>query len=109
MSVLRHHHRPSLSIFATITTLTFLLLSSLAISALPLINTTRKLKLIERVVLNQQKLSGPGSSPPTCRFKCGRCSPCKPVRVSIQPGFTFTLEYYPQAWRCKCGNKLFMP
>lgn len=63
-------------------------------------------EVIERV---ERRLSGPGSSPPTCRSKCGRCSPCKPVRVSIQPGFSFTLEYYPEAWRCKCGNNLFMP
>ncbi|WMV34184.1 hypothetical protein MTR67_027569 [Solanum verrucosum] len=105
MSVSRHRHRP-FPIF------TFLLLISsllLIISALPLINPTIFCEA-EPISLNgQQKLSGPGSSPPTCRFKCGRCSPCKPVRVSVHPGFTFTLEYYPQAWRCKCGNRLFMP
>ncbi|KAJ4954724.1 hypothetical protein NE237_011507 [Protea cynaroides] len=55
------------------------------------------------------RLTGPGSSPPTCRSKCGRCSPCKPVHVPIQPGWSTTLEYYPEAWRCKCGNKFFMP
>ncbi|XP_048333896.1 EPIDERMAL PATTERNING FACTOR-like protein 5 [Ziziphus jujuba] len=63
---------------------------------------------LERV-LSQKRLTGPGSSPPTCRSKCGRCSPCKPVHVPIQPGLSFPLEYYPEAWRCKCGNKLFMP
>lgn len=63
---------------------------------------------LERV-LSQKRLSGPGSSPPTCRSKCGRCSPCKPVHVPIQPGLSFPLEYYPEAWRCKCGNKLFVP
>lgn len=57
----------------------------------------------------QKRLSGPGSSPPSCRSKCGNCSPCKPVHVPIQPGFSMPLEYYPEAWRCKCGNKLFMP
>nr|5XKN_E Chain E, EPIDERMAL PATTERNING FACTOR-like protein 4 [Arabidopsis thaliana]5XKN_F Chain F, EPIDERMAL PATTERNING FACTOR-like protein 4 [Arabidopsis thaliana] len=51
----------------------------------------------------------PGSSPPTCRSKCGKCQPCKPVHVPIQPGLSMPLEYYPEAWRCKCGNKLFMP
>ncbi|KAI3442004.1 Epidermal patterning factor-like protein [Psidium guajava] len=54
-------------------------------------------------------LAGPGSSPPTCRAKCGRCSPCKPVHVPIHPGLSLPLEYYPEAWRCKCGGKLFMP
>lgn len=54
-------------------------------------------------------LVGPGSSPPTCRSRCGGCHPCRPVHVAIQPGMSFTLEYYPEAWRCKCGNKLFMP
>nr|CAB3504676.1 unnamed protein product [Digitaria exilis] len=54
-------------------------------------------------------LVGPGSSPPTCRSRCGGCHPCRPVHVAIQPGRSFVLEYYPEAWRCKCGNKLFMP
>ncbi|KAK9182674.1 hypothetical protein WN944_025820 [Citrus x changshan-huyou] len=63
----------------------------------------------ETRVLDQKRISGPGSSPPTCRSKCGRCSPCKPVHVPIQPGLSMPLEYYPEAWRCKCGNKLFMP
>ncbi|CAN1129034.1 EPIDERMAL PATTERNING FACTOR-like protein 4 [Linum perenne] len=55
------------------------------------------------------RMGGPGSWPPTCRSKCGGCGPCKPVHVPVQPGVSFPLEYYPEAWRCKCGNKLFMP
>ncbi|CAN0857164.1 EPIDERMAL PATTERNING FACTOR-like protein 4 [Linum grandiflorum] len=55
------------------------------------------------------RMGGPGSWPPTCRSKCGGCGPCKPVHVPVQPGLSFPLEYYPEAWRCKCGNKLFMP
>ncbi|CAN4092899.1 unnamed protein product [Withania somnifera] len=115
----RYHlqHTPSSSSIcccfslATIATLTFLLLTPL-VSALRL-NPTRTLsggqsEGIERVVI-QRRLIGPGSSPPTCRSQCGRCSPCKPVRVSVEPDFSFTLEYYPEAWRCKCGNNLFMP
>ncbi|RCV38731.1 hypothetical protein SETIT_8G166000v2 [Setaria italica] len=54
-------------------------------------------------------LVGPGSSPPTCRGRCGRCAPCRPTRVAIQPGVGPQWEYYPEVWRCKCGNKLFMP
>ncbi|KAF9620541.1 hypothetical protein IFM89_013206 [Coptis chinensis] len=61
------------------------------------------------LVMGRRRLGRLGSAPPSCRSKCGRCSPCKPVHVPIQPGRSMTLEYYPEAWRCKCGNKLFMP
>uniref|UniRef100_N1R0K3 Uncharacterized protein n=1 Tax=Aegilops tauschii TaxID=37682 RepID=N1R0K3_AEGTA len=27
----------------------------------------------------------------------------------LVPGVSFPLEYYPEAWRCKCGDRLFMP
>ncbi|XP_059659860.1 EPIDERMAL PATTERNING FACTOR-like protein 6 [Cornus florida] len=54
-------------------------------------------------------LGGLGSSPPRCISKCGRCTPCKPVHVPVPPGTPVTAEYYPEAWRCKCGNKLYMP
>ncbi|CAL1368497.1 unnamed protein product [Linum trigynum] len=54
-------------------------------------------------------LGGPGSSPPRCASKCGKCTPCKPVHVPVPPGTPVTAEYYPEAWRCKCGNKLYMP
>uniref|UniRef100_A0A6N2LUE4 Epidermal patterning factor-like protein n=1 Tax=Salix viminalis TaxID=40686 RepID=A0A6N2LUE4_SALVM len=54
-------------------------------------------------------LSGPGSSPPRCTSKCGNCTPCKPVHVAMPPGTPVTAEYYPEAWRCKCGNRLYMP
>ncbi|ERN18543.1 hypothetical protein AMTRI_Chr12g272440 [Amborella trichopoda] len=54
-------------------------------------------------------LSGPGSSPPRCVSKCGKCTPCKPVHVPVPPGTPVTTEYYPEAWRCKCGNRLYMP
>ncbi|XP_039007233.1 EPIDERMAL PATTERNING FACTOR-like protein 4 [Hibiscus syriacus] len=59
--------------------------------------------------LSQKQHSGPGSQPPSCRSSCGSCSPCKPVHVPIQPSLMMPLEYYPEAWRCKCGNKIFMP
>ncbi|KAG6393101.1 hypothetical protein SASPL_147331 [Salvia splendens] len=52
---------------------------------------------------------GPGSSPPSCRSKCGPCTPCEAVHVVIHPGFTSKLEYYPEAWRCKCRDKIFFP
>lgn len=50
-----------------------------------------------------------GSSPPRCASKCGKCKPCKPVHVPVPPGTPVTAEYYPEAWRCKCGNKLYTP
>ncbi|KAK8511103.1 hypothetical protein V6N13_013515 [Hibiscus sabdariffa] len=59
--------------------------------------------------LSQKQHSGPGSQPPSCRSNCGSCSPCKPVHVPIQPGLLMPLEYYPEAWCCKCGDKIFMP
>ncbi|PKA61412.1 1,2-dihydroxy-3-keto-5-methylthiopentene dioxygenase 1 [Apostasia shenzhenica] len=63
----------------------------------------------EHPAFGRRRLAGPGSSPPTCRSKCGRCFPCRAVHIAIQPGHFVPLEYYPEAWRCKCGNKLFMP
>ncbi|RID69458.1 hypothetical protein BRARA_C01552 [Brassica rapa] len=54
-------------------------------------------------------LKGLGSSPPRCTSKCGRCTPCKPVHVPVSSGTPVTAEYYPETWRCKCGNKLYMP
>ncbi|CAM6026687.1 unnamed protein product [Sphagnum balticum] len=52
-----------------------------------------------------------GSSPPTCRGSCGVCYPCNPVHVIIGiPRVAITeQEYYPEVWRCQCGNMLFMP
>ncbi|GAB2274250.1 hypothetical protein Dimus_009015 [Dionaea muscipula] len=50
-----------------------------------------------------------GSRPPSCSTKCGKCKPCKPVHVTVPPGNPVTAEYYPEAWRCKCGNRLFLP
>ncbi|CAL9056146.1 EPIDERMAL PATTERNING FACTOR-like protein 4 [Musa acuminata AAA Group] len=51
----------------------------------------------------------PGSYPPLCAAKCGDCTPCNPVHVAVPPGRAVVAEYYPEAWRCKCGNKLYMP
>ncbi|KAI3459422.1 hypothetical protein Pfo_016085 [Paulownia fortunei] len=109
----RRRRRLTLS-FATVTTLAFLLLAS--VSALSF-NPSRQFsvgvrkireEVVERV-MTRRRLGGPGSWPPTCRSKCGWCEPCKPVHVPIQPGFSMPLEYYPEAWRCKCGDRLFMP
>ncbi|XP_038679197.1 EPIDERMAL PATTERNING FACTOR-like protein 6 [Tripterygium wilfordii] len=58
---------------------------------------------------SRRLLSGPGSSPPRCNSKCGKCTPCKAVHVPVPPGTPVTAEYYPEAWRCKCGNRLYMP
>ncbi|KAG0453555.1 hypothetical protein HPP92_024859 [Vanilla planifolia] len=50
-----------------------------------------------------------GSSPPRCIHRCGTCSPCRAVHVPFPPGTPAVDEYYPEAWRCKCGGRLFMP
>ncbi|CAK9326907.1 unnamed protein product [Citrullus colocynthis] len=63
----------------------------------------------EFMSLPRRGLGGPGSSPPRCASKCGKCTPCTAVHVPVPPGTPVTAEYYPEAWRCKCGNKLYMP
>ncbi|XP_020585913.1 uncharacterized protein LOC110028420 [Phalaenopsis equestris] len=57
----------------------------------------------------QHHLIRPGSSPPQCTFKCGKCTPCQPIHVPFPPGTYVIDEYYPETWRCMCGNHLFMP
>ncbi|KAL6970295.1 EPIDERMAL PATTERNING FACTOR-like protein 6 [Sarracenia purpurea var. burkii] len=58
---------------------------------------------------DREVLSWPESSPPRCSSKCGHCTPCKSVHVSVPPGTPVIAEYYLEAWRCKCGNKVFKP
>ncbi|XP_010931343.1 EPIDERMAL PATTERNING FACTOR-like protein 4 [Elaeis guineensis] len=60
-------------------------------------------------VRRRELSEGPGSYPPRCTSKCGTCTPCTPVHVPVPPGTPEITEYYPEAWRCKCGNKLYMP
>ncbi|RDY12971.1 EPIDERMAL PATTERNING FACTOR-like protein 6, partial [Mucuna pruriens] len=55
---------------------------------------------------SRRLLGGPGSSPPRCTSKCGKCTPCKPVHVPVPPGTPVTAEYYPEAWRCKCVHSI---
>ncbi|KAF5175067.1 Epidermal patterning factor-like protein [Thalictrum thalictroides] len=119
VGVIRHHHR----LLSTATAFALLFLASSSDSATTTTTTTLSNGLLVQqkgnsgssetlvqVMISRRRLgSRLGSAPPSCRFKCGRCSPCKPVHVPIQPGRSMTLEYYPEAWRCKCGNKLFMP
>ncbi|KAK4278484.1 hypothetical protein QN277_016323 [Acacia crassicarpa] len=64
---------------------------------------------IREISLSRRVLGGLGSSPPRCSAKCGKCTPCRAVHVPVPPGTPVTSEYYPEAWRCKCGNKLYMP
>ncbi|XP_030456645.1 EPIDERMAL PATTERNING FACTOR-like protein 4 [Syzygium oleosum] len=119
MSAPRHRRRhPST---AALTALAFLLLASAsaAISVSRQVVTTTAMSPraasphnswpLAEPLARRRLLAGPGSSPPTCRAKCERCSPCRAVHVPIHPGLSLPLEYYPEAWRCKCGNKLFNP
>ncbi|KAI5068002.1 hypothetical protein GOP47_0016347 [Adiantum capillus-veneris] len=55
-----------------------------------------------------------GSTVPSCTLQCGYCMPCVAVHVPVHPrgekhNQMGVLEYYPEAWRCKCKNKLFVP
>lgn len=51
-----------------------------------------------------------GSSPAHCLSKCGDCIPCTPVQIRIQPAILMSAnEYYPEAWRCTCRRKIYMP
>ncbi|CAI9107128.1 OLC1v1006419C1 [Oldenlandia corymbosa var. corymbosa] len=54
-----------------------------------------------------------GSSPPSCGGKCGGCTPCSPIRVTVPPKggerLMMSAEYYPQRWNCSCGGKLYHP
>ncbi|XP_023000566.1 EPIDERMAL PATTERNING FACTOR-like protein 5 [Cucurbita maxima] len=109
--LLHHHHNhhrrrrlPTLFLFAVV----LLLASAIAARPTPIKETQLPTGGEERVV-TRRRLSGPGSSPPTCRSKCGSCTPCTAVHVPIHPGLSLPLEYYPEAWRCKCGNSLYMP
>ncbi|KAL3517968.1 hypothetical protein ACH5RR_020557 [Cinchona calisaya] len=82
----------------------------LQIQGVQTFETRNGVEMTTRVAVGGRKLlGGPGSSPPRCISKCGRCTPCRPVHVPVPPGTPVTAEYYPEAWRCKCGNKLYMP
>ncbi|KAI4364370.1 hypothetical protein MLD38_020471 [Melastoma candidum] len=72
--------------------------------------SSARAQLERRTEMGMAMAVGPGSWPPSCRWKCGRCSPCVAVHVPVQPGReSRPMEYYPEAWRCKCGGKLYMP
>ncbi|KAF8369490.1 hypothetical protein HHK36_012695 [Tetracentron sinense] len=122
MGVLRNHNQR----FSAAIALALLFFASASVATLPPasqlgsglvgglrqeIDETKRgcgLEALERV-LTRRRLRGPGSSPPSCKSKCGSCSPCEPVLVPIPPGRSKPIEYYPEAWRCKCGNSLFVP
>ncbi|CAJ1977162.1 unnamed protein product [Sphenostylis stenocarpa] len=110
---MRHHRH--FHWLRTFTTFTFLLFSSvLAITTLTpqpsggaVKHLNREENLngspalpVKRSVEEEKRFGGPGSSPPSCRSKCGWCNPCIPVHVPVQPGLIIRLEYYPEAWRC---------
>ncbi|XP_050212254.1 EPIDERMAL PATTERNING FACTOR-like protein 5 [Mercurialis annua] len=51
-----------------------------------------------------------GSYPAKCHLKCNQCKPCMPIEVSIR---SMELQekdyYYPQVWKCLCGDYIFSP
>ncbi|KAL3649012.1 hypothetical protein CASFOL_005415 [Castilleja foliolosa] len=81
----------------------FLLLA--AVSALPL-NPTPQPSVGGRVVPEED---GTISVPPSCIGRCEKCTPCKPVLVSVPPEIKRPLQYYPRKWKCQCGGKLYDP
>ncbi|CAL9121812.1 unnamed protein product [Musa textilis] len=87
--------------------------SALLTSAHPDVGSLRGVSHAQEASAERRReLSGggwPGSYPPLCAAKCGDCTPCNPVHVAVPPGRAVVAEYYPEAWRCKCGNKLYMP
>ncbi|XP_042424268.1 uncharacterized protein LOC122011901 [Zingiber officinale] len=102
----------------TTTTTTLLCCSLIAFFSLWSLFATARSDLgnptrIPRVQGRRRGLGGgsgrPGSYPPLCAAKCGACSPCNPVHEAVRPGQPAVEEYYPEAWRCKCANKLYMP
>ncbi|KAF2294449.1 hypothetical protein GH714_011510 [Hevea brasiliensis] len=50
-----------------------------------------------------------GSFPAKCHSKCNQCKPCKPVQVSVPAMELKENEYYPQVWKCICGEDIFSP
>lgn len=53
-----------------------------------------------------------GSGPPSCYMKCQGCTPCTATLVKVPAHHPHGEEdepYYPQTWRCKCGDRLFDP
>ncbi|KAG6583316.1 EPIDERMAL PATTERNING FACTOR-like protein 6, partial [Cucurbita argyrosperma subsp. sororia] len=63
----------------------------------------------QELTLSGRGLSRLGSSPPNCDSKCGSCTPCTTVLVSVPSGPSGVGDDFPKVWRCKCGNKLYMP
>ncbi|KAF2294442.1 hypothetical protein GH714_011441 [Hevea brasiliensis] len=50
-----------------------------------------------------------GSFPAKCHSKCNQCKPCKPVQVSVPAMELKENDYYPQVWKCICGEDIFSP
>ncbi|WCJ17954.1 EPIDERMAL PATTERNING FACTOR-like protein 1 [Euphorbia peplus] len=54
-----------------------------------------------------------GSNPAKCESKCNECNPCMAVQVAIttldQLKENVNEFYYPQVWKCVCGDHFFSP
>ncbi|CAA7402902.1 unnamed protein product [Spirodela intermedia] len=52
-----------------------------------------------------------GSSPPSCRRKCGACLPCAPVQVPAAAARAQLqyANYEPEGWKCQCGSSFYNP
>ncbi|KAL3631113.1 hypothetical protein CASFOL_024097 [Castilleja foliolosa] len=96
-------------------TLSFAIMAFLAVSAM---HPTRqfsagarnvKEEVAVRIIKAQPGLDGMVSVRPSCIGRCEKCTPCTPVLVSVPPKTNMPLEYYPETWKCKCGDKLYDP
>ncbi|XP_078432017.1 EPIDERMAL PATTERNING FACTOR-like protein 4 [Wolffia australiana] len=52
-----------------------------------------------------------GSSPPSCRRKCGGCAPCAAVQIpaAARPARVDYANYVPEGWKCQCGSSFYNP
>ncbi|KAK9923132.1 hypothetical protein M0R45_031565 [Rubus argutus] len=100
---------PSIRNYHVAITVAFIFL--LTINLFPKSVDSVRLPSSESRDLQQTKLVM-GSGPPSCYMKCQGCTPCTATLVTVpahHPRGEEDEPYYPQTWRCKCGDRLFDP
>ncbi|XP_060168093.1 EPIDERMAL PATTERNING FACTOR-like protein 8 [Lycium barbarum] len=95
-----------LSLFLTIIP-TSQLLHSRKLSPIPALAP-----VLHKETREEEAIRVDGSIPVACHSKCHQCMPCMPIQVFIEEDYNDDDEneqYYPQVWRCSCGDKVFSP